>query len=424
MPLPNIPNTLELEYIRPQNKSDRFSQSTDIGPEQEIRLIDAGTSKVWGYVIVDNTRRGPGLGGIRIVPDLNLNEIRRLARSMTLKNSAAKLPFGGGKSGIVADSDLLNKSPNIKRDLIGLFAEAIFPIDKYITAPDMGTNEDDIQLIHDIYSESLGAKNHARGGAGRPPKHGGIPIDDWGLTAHGLLATIETIDRIKPKFCLKGSKIAIQGFGNVGAPVANKLVEAGAVIVGASDINAGVWRKDGLDIDELNRIRPLAGGLANYSEKYDKQFSLNKLDWLLECPCDILIPAARPDAITARNADRIQCQFIVEGANASTNKMTEYYLHNRRGITCFSDFIVNVGGVIGCAVELKMGNEEEFKSKVLSSGDDGRPWLENFIYKTVSKNVERVSSQMENSKKGDTIFREHAENLALERLENPEENWL
>jgi glutamate dehydrogenase/leucine dehydrogenase len=421
---PIIPKKLELEIISRKENLHRFSESSDIGPEQEVSLIDPETSRVWGYVVIDNTRRGPGLGGIRIAPDLKLNEVRRLARSMTLKNSAANLPYGGGKSGIVSDPKLLNNSPGLKRDLIGLFAETIFPLDGYVTAPDMGTNENDIQHIHDINSQKLGTKNHSRGGAGRLPKSGGIPIDEWGLTAHSLLATIEAIDRIKPKFSLKGSKVAIQGFGNVGAPIANKLVDAGAVIVGVSDINAGLWKKDGLDIKELNRIRPLDGGLANYSEKYDKNFSKDKLDWLLECPCDILIPAARPDAITARNADRIQCQYIVEGANAPTNKMTEYYLQNRRGITCYSDFIVNVGGVMGCAVELKMGSDESFKIKVLAEGHDGRPFLENLIYNTVSKNVEGVLCRMDECKEDDIIFREHAESLAFERLKNPEIYWV
>ena len=78
------------------------------------------------------------------------------------------------------------------------------------------------------------------------------------------------------------------------------------------------------------------------------------MDWLLEAPCDILVPAARPDAITARNADRIQCKVILQGANTPVNKMTEYYLNNRRGIISLSDFIVNSGGIIGCAVELTM----------------------------------------------------------------------
>jgi glutamate dehydrogenase (NAD(P)+) len=421
MSLPKFPNSLELEFVPHQKQSDRFSTSSDIGPEQEVCLIDPDTKRTFGYVVVDNTRRGPGLGGIRIAPDLKLNEVRRLGRSMTLKNSAANLPYGGGKSGILADPEWLNQSPSVKRDLMGLFAETIFPLENYITAPDMGTNEDDIQLIHDYNSKQVNSIIHNRGGAGRPPKYGGIPIDEWGLTAHGLFAAIESIDKMNSDFQLKGAKVGIQGFGNVGAPAANKLVEAGAIIVGVSDINAGIWRNDGLDMNELNRIRQMAGGLANYSKKYDKKFSKDKLDWLLECACDVLIPAARPDAITARNADRIQCKYIVEGANAPTNKMTEYYLKNRRGITCFSDFIVNVGGVMGCAVELKMGSDDKYKSKVLSAGDNGRLWLEKLIYKTVSSNVENILIHMEDSKKDDTIFREHAENLALERLENPEE---
>ena len=262
-----LPEKLELQYVKPLDKFDRFSHSSAIGPEQEIRLADPKTGKVWGYVVVDNTIRGPGLGGVRIAPDLKLSEVRRLARAMTLKNSAANLPFGGGKSGLLANPNFLNSCPQLKCDLIGLFAETIFPLEKYITAPDMGTNEEDIQLIHEFNSKKLGAKHHDRGGAGRPPKQGGIPIDGWGLTAHGLLAAMETLERMDPELQLKGSKVAVQGFGNVGAHAASKFCAAGAVIVGVSDIHAGLWKSDGLDMGELNRIRNQPGGLDNYSGK-------------------------------------------------------------------------------------------------------------------------------------------------------------
>lgn len=132
-------------------------------------------------MVVDNTRRGPGLGGIRMAPDVTLGEVRRLARAMTLKNCAANLPFGGGKAGIVCDPVEIAQNPAMKRDLIELFAEALFSIDQYIPAPDMGTDETDIQQIYEHYSERLGTSQHMRGGASRPPDKGGIPIDEWGL---------------------------------------------------------------------------------------------------------------------------------------------------------------------------------------------------------------------------------------------------
>ena len=174
-----------------------------------------------------------------------------------------------------------------------------------------------------------------------------------------------------------------------------------------------------LGIGELNRVRSEPCGLAEYSGKVEKSFSSENLNWLLEAPCDILIPAARPDAITARNADRIQCRMIFQGANAPSNKMTEYYLQNRRGIVSYSDFIVNVGGVMGCAVELKMNMDPEYKNKVLATGEAGQPYLENLIHSTVSNNIKTIATRLAQAKGTDTIFRDEAFKLAEECLADP-----
>ena len=213
-----------------------------------------------------------------------------------------------------------------------------------------------------------------RGGASRPPDKGGIPIDEWGLTAHSLFAAVRTVEELEPDFKLKGAQVVIQGYGNVGSVTASKLSAVGAVITGASDIHGALWHPQGLNVEELNSIRREPGGISNYSGKVEKRFGADQIDWLLEAPCDILVPAARPDAITARNADRIQCRKIFQGANTPSNKMTEYYLQNRRGIVSYSDFIVNVGGVIGCAVELKMTMDTSYREQVLSQGEEGKTY--------------------------------------------------
>jgi glutamate dehydrogenase (NAD(P)+) len=419
-----LPQKLVLDPCDPKDESDRFPSSDDSAPEQLIRVVDPATGDVWGFVVVDDSRRGPGLGGIRMAVDVTLGEVRRLARAMTLKNSAANLPFGGGKAGIVCDPVMMSLNPGMKRDLIGIFAEALFSIEQYIPAPDMGTNETDIQQIYEFYSERLGTHQHMRGGASRPPDKGGIPIDEWGLTAHSLFAAVRTVEELEPDFKLKGASVVIQGYGNVGSVTASKLSEVGAVITGASDIHGALWHPRGLNVAELNSIRSEPGGISNYSGQVEKQFSPDQIDWLLEAPCDILIPAARPDAITARNADRIQCRKIFQGANAPSNKMTEYYLQNRRGIVSYSDFIVNVGGVMGCAVELKMTMDTMYREKVLSEGEDGKTYMDRLIYNTVSSNIRTLMSRLSDPKDCDRIFREEAQNLAQERLDHPEEFWL
>lgn len=374
-----LPNRFDLEILPEKSSSGRFSEYDEKPPEKKIRLNDSKTGKPWGFVVVDNTLRGPGLGGIRMAADVTLVEVSRLARAMTLKNSAACLPFGGGKSGLTVDPELFQTHPHLKRDLIDLFAEALFDVKSYIPAPDMGTNEDDIQQIYESFSEKLGTRNHLRGGAGRPPAKGGVPIDEWGLTAHGLFAAARTMERLDGGFPIQNSQVVIQGYGNVGSWIATKLHNAGALIVGASDIHAALWNPAGLNVEEMNAIRKEPLGLHSYSGRVEKRFQRDQLDWLLEAPCDILVPAARPDSITAKNADRIQCRMILQGANTPVNKMTEYYLENRRNIRSLSDFIVNVGGVIGCAVELKMTGDPAYREKVLAKGPKG--YLEDLIEK-------------------------------------------
>ena len=356
--------------------------------------------------------------------DVTLGEVHRLAKAMTLKNSAANLPFGGGKAGIVCDPVMMALNPGMKRDLIGLFAEALFAVEQYIPAPDMGTDETDIQQIYEYYSGRLGTAQHMRGGASRPPDKGGIPIDEWGLTAHSLFVAVRTVEELEPAFQLKGTQVVIQGYGNVGSVTASKLNEVGAVITGVSDIHGALWLPQGLNVEELNAIRREAGGISNYSGNVVKRFGPDQIDWLLEAPCDILIPAARPDAITARNADRIQCRKIFQGANTPSNKMTEYYLQRRRGIVSYSDFIVNVGGVMGCAVELKMTMDTSYRQQVLSQGEHGKVYMDQLIDNTVSSNIRMLMNRLGDQKAGDRIFREEARRLAQERLDHPDEIWL
>lgn len=410
-----LPSAFDIEILpRKSGLPDRFSSADENQPEQMIRLSDPATGKIWGFVVVDNTLRGPGLGGIRMAPDVTLLEVSRLARAMTLKNSAACLPLGGAKSGLAVDPYFFQLYPSLKRELISLLADALFKIENYISAPDMGTNEIDVQQIYENFSEKLGTFHHLRGGAGRPPEMGGIPIDDWGLTAHGLFAAARTMETLDAGFPIKNARVVIQGYGNVGSWTAAKLHQAGAIIVGASDIHSAVWNPKGLNVEELNRIRKDPLGLKQYSNSIDKRFGPDKLDWLLEAPCDILVPAARPDCVTAKNADRIDCKMILQGANAPSNKMTEYYLQNRRNILSLSDFIVNVGGVIGCSVELKMTGDPDFKDETLKKGS--RIYLEELIENTVSKNVIEVHERMTADKQNDVTFRDEAMRLAEERL--------
>jgi len=410
-------NSLCVKLLSKSIDEGRFSYDGEAIQEANYEVFDPETKKVWGYVTIDNTQRGPGLGGIRMASNMGRNEVNRLARVMTLKNSAACLPYGGGKSGLVINDPAHFRDRNLRTGLIEKFADALFELENYVPAADMGTDEQDIQAIYEHHSRKLGKKVHERGGAGRPAEYGGIPIDEWELTAHGLFAAAQTLEDLLDNFKLNNSKIIIQGFGNVGCPTAIKLNQQGASIVGASDINAALWNPEGLDLNELVQIRKLSGGLSNYSKDVEKKFGPEKLNWLLEAPCDILVPAARPDAITSKNIDRVDCHIILQGANTPSSKPVEYYLKHRRNILSLTDFIVNAGGVIGCAVERRLIQDENYAKKVRLEGS--RPYTENLIFDTVSKNVQEIFNRI----KGDYIFRDAATDLALERLKT-KEVWL
>ncbi len=415
-----LPKKLEAEEI--VKSTDENSFSSQRIPENQFRLFDPANNQTWGYVIVDHTGRGPGLGGTRMAKDISMQEISRLAYIMTHKNAAANLPLGGAKAGLVADPDYFREDPELKEELMSLYADVLFPIESYIPAPDMGTDERDMQVIFSKFSEKLETNNHMRGAVSRPYETGGIPIDDWGLTACGLFAAAETLESLIEGFSINNSKVIVQGFGNVGAEIALKLQNAGAIIVGASDINAALWNPDGLDVNALNKIRKSPNGIANYSSTVEKRFSHDNIDRVLEAPCDILIPAARPDAITSKNADRIQCKYVIQGANTPSSKMTEYYLQNRRNILSLTDFIVNAGGVIGCAVELKMTADKNYRDKRIAEGPQS--YLEKLISHTISQNVQETYQIMRAHEKKDLIFREAALLLAEKRLEQIEEFWI
>jgi glutamate dehydrogenase (NAD(P)+) len=414
-----LPKSLKIVSLPEKNQTDRFTLASELVAESSHKIIDPDSQSVWGYISIDNTQRGPGLGGIRRVQNLSLNEIMRLARVMTLKNSAACLPYGGAKMGIILKSSELDENSTYRENLFEILADCLFKLPAYVPVPDIGLNEKDIQIIHNKHSQKLGVEKYLRVGAERTLESGDVPIDDGELTAHGLFSTAKALESMDEQLNLSGTKFVVQGFGNVGAATAIKLQELGAILVGASDINVALWNPNGLDPYSLNKVRKEHGGLTNYPLEVSKKFSPEKLDWLLEAPCDILIPSARPDAITARNADRIQCRYILQGANTPSSKPVEYYLHHHRNILSLTDFIINAGGVIGCAVRRNLVVDNSYAEKVKNIGF--RNYVENLIDKTISKNFSDVYSRMQNN--SNTIFRDCAWELALERL-GTKEIWL
>lgn len=313
---------------------DAFPFADDLGPAKILQIYDPA-SGLRASVVVDNVAAGPSIGGVRMAPDVSIEECFHLARAMTLKNAAAGLPHGGGKAVIAADP-----RGQHKESLIRAFALAIKDIQDYIPGPDMGTDETAMAWIKDEIGRSVGL----------PPEIGGIPLDQIGATGFGICAAAE----IAQDYCdvvLKGARVAVQGFGSVGVHAARFLAARGAVLVAAADSKATILNDKGLDIETLIALKREGRSVGDHSagETRDR-------DAVIDVECDIWIPAARPNVIHVDNVKRLNTRLVVQGANIPITPEAEKALFSR-GILSIPDFIANAGGVICAAVEYHEGTK-------------------------------------------------------------------
>lgn len=308
----------------------------DLGPLKVLNLYFPKTG-VKAFVAVDNVAMGPSIGGVRVSPSVTLEEVIRLARAMTLKNSMAGLPHGGGKAGIVADPE----DPR-KEQLIRTFAKAIKDLKEYIPGPDMGTNETCMAWVHDEIERAVGL----------PEEIGGIPLDQLGATGFGLsecavlacpFAGVE----------LAGARIAVHGYGSVGKAAVRFLAQKGASIVAVADSKGSVYQSDGLDIKTLADVKTETGSVVNYPVA-----TVMKADELFAVDCDIIIPAATADVIHIDNVDQIKAKMILQGANIPVTREAETILH-QKGVLSIPDFVANSGGVTMAAMEYAGKYEKE-----------------------------------------------------------------
>jgi glutamate dehydrogenase (NAD(P)+) len=315
---------------------DGFRMNDDFGPARVIQIRVPGLDLA-AATVIDNTACGPAVGGVRMAPDVSIEECFRLARAMTWKNAAAGLAYGGGKSVIAADPRMPKER---KEQIIRAFAGAIRDVTDYIPGPDMGTDERCMGWIKDEAGRAVGL----------PAVVGGIPLDEIGATGFGLAASID----VACEFIgldLKGARVVVQGFGAVGRHAARFLAEKGAVLVAASDTGGAVADPAGLDVAALIALKRAGGSLRDYSRG-------NKLDAnaILDVDCDIWIPAARPDVITGDNVGRLKTRLVAQGANIPCTPDAEELLY-KRGVLVVPDFIANAGGAICSAIEYRGGTE-------------------------------------------------------------------
>ncbi len=313
---------------------DRFAD--EYGPEKIVYIYEPRCG-LKGIIVVDNISAGPGIGGIRMAPDVTTAEVFRLARAMTWKNALAGIPHGGAKSAILADP----ASPK-KETLIRQFARAMESMKGYIPGPDMGTDEVAMAWVRDEIGRSVGLSKVL----------GGIPLDQIGATGYGLAICAEVAQEFAG-IELEGARVVVQGFGNVGSHTARYLAERGAVLVAASDLDGTVYDPDGIDVDQLAAAKDETDRVTTY----DGGQKLSIDDWI-DIPCDIFVPAARPDVIDEDNALRLQCKLVLQGANIPVTSRAERILHDN-GIVSVPDFVANAGGVICASVEYRGGTQKQ-----------------------------------------------------------------
>jgi glutamate dehydrogenase (NAD(P)+) len=339
-----------------QSMIDRFNIAADIlnldesirqklqKPEKQIVVnfsitLDNGTTKNFeGYRVIHNTALGPSKGGIRYDKGVNLDEVKALAGWMTWKSAVTGIPFGGAKGGIICDPREHSKTEleKITRAYTKALAD-IFGPEKDVPAPDMGTGPDEMGWLMDEFSLVHGKTIHAV--VTGKHLHSGGSLGRVEATGRGVsIITLLALQKLKLRPAR--SKVAIQGFGNVGLHSALFLYEKGLKVVAVSDVSEAFYNPDGLNIPELI----LYYNLNNKSIKGYPNSVAIKHEELLFLDVDVLIPAAKEDVITQKNANDIKAKIIVEGANGPVSSDADQILH-QNNVLVVPDILANAGGV-------------------------------------------------------------------------------
>ncbi|MEM8484192.1 MAG: Glu/Leu/Phe/Val dehydrogenase [Bacteroidota bacterium] len=302
-------------------------------------VMDDGEIKVFkGFRVIHNDVLGPGKGGIRYAPDVNLSEVKALAAWMTWKCAVVNVPFGGAKGGVVCNPREM--SPGELERLTRRYTSSmieVFGPDKDIPAPDMNTNEQIMAWILDTYAMHSRRTDMAVV-TGKPLSLGGSQGRKEATGRGVMRCTLAAMERIGMK---PGSaSVAVQGFGNVGSVAARLLQEQGCKIVAVSDVSGGYYNADGLDIETMIEYAA-ANKYSLEGYKNAEKISNNEL---LTLDVDVLVPAAKEDQITKANAPNIKAKIIAEGANGPTTPEADDIL-NENGVLVIPDILANAGGV-------------------------------------------------------------------------------
>ena len=306
-----------------------------------VEMVDGTVKVIEGYRVQHSNIRGPFKGGIRYHQDCTLSEVKALATWMSLKCAVANIPYGGAKGGIKVDPSTL--STRELRNLTRRYTFAIAPIigaDTDIPAPDVNTNAQTMAWVLDTYSQLKG-KPCPGVVTGKPVELGGSRGRN-SATGRGVVISTKLILK-EHDMSIADAKIAIQGMGNVGSNAAKIFYHRNANVIAISDISGGLYCEDGLDIDTICHYLETTGKLLKDYDSPNIKHITN--EEVLTCECDVLVPAALENQITADNAADLKCSFIVEAANGPTTEAADKILEER-GITVVPDIFANSGGVI------------------------------------------------------------------------------
>ncbi|MCY8105151.1 glutamate dehydrogenase [Bacillus mojavensis] len=311
--------------------------------------MDNGSVKVFtGYRSQHNDAVGPTKGGVRFHPEVNEEEVKALSIWMTLKCGITNLPYGGGKGGIICDPRTMSfgELERLSRGYVRAISQLVGPT-KDIPAPDVYTNSQIMAWMMDEYSR-LREFDSPGFITGKPLVLGGSQGRET-ATAQGVTICIE--EAVKKKgIKLQNARIVIQGFGNAGSFLAKFMHDAGAKVIGISDAHGGLYNPDGLDIPYLLDKRDSFGMVTNLFTDVITN------EELLEQECDILVPAAISNQITAKNAHNIKASIVVEAANGPTTIDATKIL-NEKGVRLVPDILASAGGVTVSYFEWVQNNQ-------------------------------------------------------------------
>lgn len=360
-------------------------------------VMDDGFVHVFqAYRVLHNTVRGPGKGGIRFHPKVDEHEVTALATWMTWKCALLDVPFGGAKGGIACD--VTNMSEDEKRRVTRRFVAALgddIGPHTDVPAPDLYTDSQTMAWIYDTYSMMHPGKNNLPVVTGKPLDMGGIPGRAT-ATARGVFFTTDhaiAIGAIPGMTTIEGTRVAIQGFGNAGRNAARIFRDAGAHVVAVSDTHGGVVNPAGLDVARVESHKDETGTVVG-TPNTEKLSPLA----VLEVDCDILVPAAIENQITAENAGRISATVIAEAANGPTTPAADAILGERR-VTVLPDILANAGGVVVSYFEWVQNLQNE-------------QWTEHVVDEALEQKMHRAT---------ELVFTEHA--ALVERFDDYQDRW-